>query len=539
MNNRTEIQDYADWLLKIAVSKCGSIHEAGDLTQETLLSAIVYEKRSGKIENMKAWLSTVLNRKYNDMLRRKYNKPTVTIGEGFDIPCDFSAGENMESSQEAENVRREVAYLSQMYREIIVRRYFYGRSDNQIAAELGIPVGTVKSRLNFGRKQIKKGLDNMENYVSNSYAPQQMHLRNSGRFGMNMEPMSLCTDDDILTQNLLMLAYEKPLTASELSRKIGIPTAYVEPIIDKLVNGELMRMTGDGRVYTDFIIYERDDFTKYQADAEKFCRDIWEIYGGSMKSALEKLRGKEYYSERLERFFIINLADRMYGYIIDSASDKQYYPDRPNGGKWLAFGEKVPPFEWECKYLHSGCRSCHIEEFIGGKDLWMYNYETVLYKDNKFEGLGYSGITSFMETETDMLKMFYLIKKGIDFADVDLDTRIVKAIPKLVEHGFLVNENGTIEVAVPVLTSVQWSDMGGIRDEFLNEIKNSDLAVQTQKYFNTHRKTVPKHLKSVQECYLVYPYSPKVMNFVYEALERGIHKEDLGYNCPETVVVFD
>lgn len=537
MKDKTEIQDHADCLMKIAMQKCGNIHEAGDLTQDTLLAALAYEKRSGKIENISAWMSIVLNRKYNDMLRRKYNKPAVTIGEGFDIPCDFSAEEDMESSEEAENVRREVAYLSHMYREIIVRRYFYSQSDIQISAELNIPVGTVKSRLNYGRKQIKKGLDDMENYASNSYAPQKMYLRCSGRFGMNMEPMSLCTDDDILTQNLLVLAYEKPLTVSELSRKIGIPTAYVEPIVDKLTAGELMKMTGDGRVYTDFIIYERDDFTKYQADAEKFCRDTWEIYGEPMKSALEKLRSREYYSERLERFFIINLADRMYAYAIDSASDEQYFPDRPNDGRWLALGEKIP-FEKELKYSHSGCRSCYIDEFIGGKNLWMYNYETSLYKDNKHEGLGYSGFTSFMETEQDMLKMFYLIKKNIDFADVDLDTRIVKAIPKLAEHGFLANENGRIEVSVPVLTSAQWTDMCSIKDEFINEVKDK-MAEEFKKYFSTHRKTVPKHLKSVQECYLVYPYSPQVMNFVYEAIGRGIHKEDLGYNCPETAVVFD
>lgn len=409
MKDKTEIQNYAERLMKIALQKCGNIHEAGDLTQDTLLAALAYERRSGKIENMSAWLSAVLNRKYNDMLRRKYNKPVIAIGEGFDIPCVFSAEEDIENSEEAEKVRREVSYLSQMYREIIVRRYFYNHSDIQIAAELDIPVGTVKSRLNFGRKQIKKGLDDMENYASNSYAPQKMYLRNSGSFGMNMEPMSLCTDDDILTQNLLMLAYEKPLTVSELSRKIGIPAAYVEPIVEKLVGGELMKMTGDGKVYTDFIIYERDDFTKYQSDAEKFCSDNWEIYGAPMKSAIEKLRNREYYSERLERFFVILLADRMFGYAIDSASDKQYYPDRPNGGKWLAFGEKVP-FEKESKYLHSGLRSCYIEEFISAKNLWMYNYETNLYKDNKHEGLGYSGFTSFMKLEEDMLKMFYLIR---------------------------------------------------------------------------------------------------------------------------------
>lgn len=41
-----------------------------------------------------------------------------------------------------------------------------------------------------------------------------------------------------------------------------------------------------------------------------------------------------------ERFFIIYLADRMIGDTMDLAIEVQQYPDRPNGGKWLAFGEK-------------------------------------------------------------------------------------------------------------------------------------------------------------------------------------------------------
>lgn len=50
--------------------------------------------------------------------------------------------------------------------------------------------------------------------------------------------MSL-TEGDALAQNLLILAYEKPLTVSALSKAIGVASAYVEPVINKLVDGEL------------------------------------------------------------------------------------------------------------------------------------------------------------------------------------------------------------------------------------------------------------------------------------------------------------
>ena len=86
-----EIFCQTEYLLSIAITKCGSLEDAQDITQDTMLSALAYVKRGGTIENPQAFLSTLLNRKYYDMLRIKYKLPTVTIGENFDIANDNSS----------------------------------------------------------------------------------------------------------------------------------------------------------------------------------------------------------------------------------------------------------------------------------------------------------------------------------------------------------------------------------------------------------------------------------------------------------------
>ena len=50
--------------------------------------------------------------------------------------------------------------------------------------------------------------------------------------------------DDKIAQNLLILAYDKPVTVTELAKAIGIAAAYIEPVIDKLVSGELLKRVG-------------------------------------------------------------------------------------------------------------------------------------------------------------------------------------------------------------------------------------------------------------------------------------------------------
>lgn len=87
MQNK-ELENQIDFLLSAALRKCENFEDAQDLTQETLLSALVFISGGKIIDNIKAWLVTVLNRKYYDMLRKKYKLPTVTVGDEFDITDD-------------------------------------------------------------------------------------------------------------------------------------------------------------------------------------------------------------------------------------------------------------------------------------------------------------------------------------------------------------------------------------------------------------------------------------------------------------------
>jgi len=539
--NLDELQNHIDFLFSAALAKCGDTENARDLTQETLLAALVYQKKGGIIQNFRRWLLAVMNRKYYDGLRQKYRIPTVTIGENFDMADDADDFSAVGMTDEEEAVRREVAYLAEKYRTLIVRHYFHGESVADLAVTFGIPTGTVKSRLDFGRKQMKKGLDSMETYRENSYAPKKMHLRNSGSSGLNDEPMSLVPDDDVLAQNLLLLAYEKPVTVSDLACAIGIPAAYIEPVIRKLISGELMCRMGDGKVYTDFVIYEPDDYIKYIREAEAFVSEHSADFLEPMRDALEKLREKPYWSERLARYMLISIAANI---IWDSAKEyrkPQIFPERPNGGRWIAFGNILSdkPFPPErCgkeEYPMSGERGTKLSEYLEGKDLLLLNYETSLYPYSKYDSFDYS---NFGEMETDILRLFYLIEKGIAPESVGFPEKMLKNIPFLIERGFLTKENGGLSLLVPHLTHEQAKAFSGLIRE-ASQYGAEKLTVPMGEYLADKRKKIPPHLTSMPDQKLTMPYEIPAMALVYEAIGHGLHRRDLGYPCPETIVVFD
>lgn len=541
---KNQIETEIKYVLSAAIKKCGDLHDAEDLTQETILSALMHLEKGGIIEHPRAFLSMVLNHKYYDMLRRKCRIPTVSIGEDFDIVDDSDFTEDLTRREEAEQIRREVAYLAESYRSVIVKYYFHNQSVHEISTELGLPIGTVKSRLDFGKKQMKKGFEKMEKYQENSYMPQHLAVQNSGRFGIHGEPMSL-TECDILAQNLLILAYEKPITVSDLSKAIGVATAYVEPIIKKLVDGELMKRMGDGKVYTDFIIYHATDYVKYIHEAEAFAEKHIEAYTEPLKAAIKELKETSFYSQRLERFMMLEIASSGLYACMEAVREKPHImPDRPNGGKWIAFGTIRPenytiPEDKRGKeeYVLFGRRSATIDSYLGSKNLKLYNFESSLDPMSRRKHWGY-GFDDFQEVENNMLKLFYLLKKKIKPEDVDLDTRMIEAIPLLEERGFITVKNGYPELLIPALTHEEEKLFFGICYK-AQKMFGENIRPYLAEWCKTHKKDIPPHLTSVPDQKRTMPYEPSTMMFVYEAIRQGVHPRNLGYVCPETIAVFD
>ena len=182
--NSNDIEKFTHYLFSAALKKCGNFEDAEDLASEVILAALNYH---GEIQDLKSWLSSVLNHKYYDMLRRKYKLPTISIQQ---VPEDtFLYEDNRPAEHEfsptSEEIRREVAYLSGKYREVIVRHYLNGEKVQAIADSLGIPKGTVLSRLSTGREQMKKGFDSMERFEKQSYEPERLEISCNGSSGLH------------------------------------------------------------------------------------------------------------------------------------------------------------------------------------------------------------------------------------------------------------------------------------------------------------------------------------------------------------------
>lgn len=540
-----ELENQTDFLLSAAVRKCGNLEDAQDITQDTMLSALVYISKGNVINDLRGWLLTVLNRTYYAMLRKKYKMATVTIGQDFDIADEKDHFETIGATDEAESVRRGIAYLSKLYREVVVRHYMNGESVEKIARELGIPEGTVKSRLSAGRERIKKEIDDMDNYVKQSYEPVKLYVSNSGDSSIKGEPGSL-VNNDLIAQNLLYLAYEEPITETELSRAIGIPMAYVEPIIKRLVDGELMKRIGN-KVYTDFMIATTEDERKHIPAQKQFVTENAELFMRSVKKGLEKIRAANYYGRftenqrnSLEMYFMFKCFDSgIYTTFSKIYNATQIFPDRPNGGRWIAFGHVLSQNFKENDYLdvigygYAGERWTYLDNYLGAKSIGFHVFDPEGFCGKRYFN-GSSGID-----DDGLLKVLHLIESGVNPEDTGFNVELLKSMPILAECKILRYEGDKAIIDIPVISSGEWAEMRKIIDDTKNGLIE-DITELFTEFIKGTKQEIPKHLTSVplQKQYMNAHMSMPMAAIRVAMKEDIIHNGnyDDGVQCPYPMV---
>ena len=340
-----ECGKYLEYLYYLAEKRYNDCPDIDTLVQDTLTALIVKISLGKSIEHPKGFLSAVLKNKYNAWLREKYRVECVEYSDSA-ISDTYNEIEEKEEtwrrSEEYEAVRREIGRLICIYREVIVRHYVHGQQVEQVARELGIPRGTVLSRLSAAKDQIKEGLENMEKYSQISYEPQTATISIWGNAGLKGEPSSLMRTD--IEANILNLAYKNPVSVRGIADTMGMPSAYVEPIIDSLVKGELMGRTAGGLVYTRCFMQRYEDaFGDIPAQeklADQHASGVWEI----VWKHIEPLTKRNDFAEISDKqkatmlLFVMNqlLSDIVHKSRPDSEHAPKQPPDRPDAGRWLA-----------------------------------------------------------------------------------------------------------------------------------------------------------------------------------------------------------
>ncbi|MDD4860282.1 MAG: RNA polymerase sigma factor [Dehalococcoidales bacterium] len=154
-------RQYQRLVFKNAYLVTGSREEAEDVLQEVFVS--VWKSRR-TFNPEKGKLTTWLHRiTVNKCLERQRKKKLYAVSlEGIDLPDTQSSDEVLISRQEYEKLIEAMNSLDTKHRAVLVLRFFNDLSYDEIAQAAGIPLGTVKSRINQGLKMLRSQYDVMQ-----------------------------------------------------------------------------------------------------------------------------------------------------------------------------------------------------------------------------------------------------------------------------------------------------------------------------------------------------------------------------------------
>lgn len=137
-------------------------HDAEDAAQETFVKAYHALKDFRMESKFSSWLYRIaVNTCKNRLVSRSYRESRRSMDPEADLegaPASPSPEQELEAKGKRERIEAAIAQLPEEQRTLVVLRDVEGRSYEEIAEATGLNPGTVKSRLNRGRGQLKEWL---------------------------------------------------------------------------------------------------------------------------------------------------------------------------------------------------------------------------------------------------------------------------------------------------------------------------------------------------------------------------------------------
>lgn len=146
-------------VITVVYRMCGDVQLAEDMAQEAFLRAWKNLHSYKPKSPFRNWLYRIATNAALDVIRR--DRETVAL-ESVQLSADEMSPETALVQKEmGERVQQAILELPPASRAVLILREYEGLSYKEIAEALGVPLGTVMSRLNYARTTLRQGLSSI------------------------------------------------------------------------------------------------------------------------------------------------------------------------------------------------------------------------------------------------------------------------------------------------------------------------------------------------------------------------------------------
>lgn len=269
--------------------------------------------------------------------------------------------ENLVLAEERGQVRKILAMLPENTRKVLEERYIREKSYAEIADELEIPLSGVTWRIHEGKKQMRKEWDLMEldTYMKDGYyTPADLKIdirwrKKAEISDLRMESIraKYSAMGGLLAKNVAIVCYDSPKTVTDVSRIMGVPAVYIEEILAKLLENDLMKQTAN-RYQTAFPILGGKLYDQIKKLSVEKCLPLYEKWTDALMKAAYSVTFSAAVNEVTltaeEKAYILFFAKGNFGHDDPFSDDGSLpYPHENREASWCvkAYAEKVDPEE--------------------------------------------------------------------------------------------------------------------------------------------------------------------------------------------------
>jgi RNA polymerase sigma-70 factor (ECF subfamily) len=156
------VKRYKDRLTNFIFRYVGSYDECEDIVQDTFIKVYVSKHLYKEIAKFSTWIYTIaINLAKTKIIKKqKYKIFSLSSNEDedkdFDIPDDaYLPDTDANSKFQNEYIQKALNSIPENYRKLVILRDVEDFSYEEIADMTGLPMGTVKSRINRGREKLQ------------------------------------------------------------------------------------------------------------------------------------------------------------------------------------------------------------------------------------------------------------------------------------------------------------------------------------------------------------------------------------------------
>jgi RNA polymerase sigma-70 factor (ECF subfamily) len=132
------------------------VSRADDLVQDTLLRALSKIHLWQPGTDLRAWLFTLMHNQYVNFVRRAVREGSQT---SIDAAIDLGHAANQQVSLQLRDLRNALDRLPDEQRTVVLMIGLEGMRYEEVADILGVPVGTIRSRLSRAREALREMMD--------------------------------------------------------------------------------------------------------------------------------------------------------------------------------------------------------------------------------------------------------------------------------------------------------------------------------------------------------------------------------------------